>query len=311
MRCQHITDELRGLPAAASEVRGLRYTTVAPHLFRMVTLTRKTRFSAEQRFALRGLSRPANESRFGLQARPHGHDFTVEVTVAGRVDPATGMVVNISDLKPLLQVEVADRLDGASLSPEHPLLAGRQPGPEVLAAALWGCLARALETARLPARLEGVRVMEDRALAGECRRGEEGVVVTLTRSYEFAAAHRLHAALLPAGENERVFGKCNNPAGHGHNYVLEVTVGGEPDPETGLVMEVPRLDAVVHAEVVDRYDHRHLNEDVPEFRDTIPTSENLVRIIWERLAPGLGGALRRVTVRETDRNVFSYEGDPQ
>ena len=134
-------------------------------------------------------------------------------------------------------------------------------------------------------------------------------MVTLTRTYEFAAAHRLHSPALSDDENRRIFAKCNNPHGHGHNYVLEVTVGGEPDPRTGMLLDLDLLDQVVTAEVVDRYDHRHLNLDTPEFQDLNPTSENLVRVIWDRLEPALPpGLLRRVSVHETDRNVFTYEG---
>jgi 6-pyruvoyltetrahydropterin/6-carboxytetrahydropterin synthase len=277
----------------------------------MVRLTRKTRFSAAHRYYLDDCTPEENERLFGPCALPHGHghDYVVEVTVAGEVDPANGMVVNITDLKPLLDAEVTQRLDGEYLTPQHPLLQGRIPSTEVLARILWAGLEAALVDGRLPARLEGVLVAESRRLWGECRRGEYGPMVTLTRVYEFAAAHRLHSTALADEANRALFGKCNNPHGHGHNYLLEVTVGGEPDPRTGLIANLEQLDRVVHEQVVDRYDHRHLNLDVEEFRDLNPTSENLVRVIWERLEPALpAGTLRRVTVRETERNIFSYEG---
>src|SRR5207244_4052673 len=90
-------------------------------------------------------------------------------------------------------------------------------------------------------------------------------IMTLTRTYEFAASHRLHVPTLTDEQNVELFGKCNNPAGHGHNYVLEVTVQGEPDPRTGMMADLETLDRIVEELVVDRYDHKHLNVDIPEF----------------------------------------------
>lgn len=283
----------------------------------MLLLTRKVRFSAAHRYYLGDLSDEENRRRFGPCAYPHGHghDYTAEVTVGGRIDPVNGMVVNISDLKPILQSEVVAPFDGEYLIPEHPLLGGRLGATEVLARIAWDRLGAAL--AHLPARLERVRMAESRRLWADCYRRktgpDEGPMVSLTRTYEFAAAHRLHSEQLSDTENRALFEKCNNPHGHGHNYVLEVTVGGEPDPRTGLIIDLGLLDEVVHREVVDRYDHRHLNLDIEEFRTLNPTSENLVKVIWERLEPVLPTrALRSVTIRETERNLFTYHGeDPQ
>jgi 6-pyruvoyltetrahydropterin/6-carboxytetrahydropterin synthase len=281
----------------------------------MVLLTRSIRFSAAHRYFLADLSAEENERRFGRCALPngHGHDYVAEVTVGGQIDPRHGMVVNISDLKPILEAEIAQPLDGQYLTAEHPLLGGCIPSTEALALLIWRRLTPVLRP--LPARLERVRLRECRNLWADCTRRdagdgvEESPMVTLTRSYEFAAAHRLHSESLSDEENAALFGKCNNPHGHGHNYVVEVTVGGEPEPRTGFVIDLPLLDRVVHEQVVDRYDHRHLNLDIEEFRHLNPTSENLVKVIWDRLAPALpAGALRRVTVRETERNVFTYEG---
>lgn len=280
----------------------------------MVHLTRKTWFSALHRYWIPELDEEENYQRFGRSSFPHGHghDYTVEVTVSGRIDPRHGMVVNISDLKPLLQREVVEALDGQFLTSEHPLLAGRQPSVDVLVRLIWDRLESAIQAEALPARLERVRLRQSRRTAAECRRGEDAPMVTFTRNYEFAAAHRLDSPQLSPDENQELFGKCNNPAGHGHNYILEVTVGGTTDPSTGMLLDPRDLDDAVNEQVVERYDHRHLNYDLPEFRELIPTSENLVRVIWERLEPVLpAGTLKRVVVRETDRNAFSYEGDEE
>jgi 6-pyruvoyltetrahydropterin/6-carboxytetrahydropterin synthase len=282
----------------------------------MLLLTRKTRFSAAHRYYLQEWSEEENLRRFGKCALPHGHghDYTLEVTLSGHADPVHGMVVNIAELKPILEREVVGALDGEYLTPSHPLLGGKIPATEVLAGIAWKRLQRSLGAAGLPARLERVLLAEGRSLWSERFRagnGAEGTeMTTLTRGYEFAAAHRLHSQELTEAENRELFGKCNNPHGHGHNYVVEVTVSGEPDPRTGLLIDLGEMDEAVHREVVDRYDHRHLNLEFPEFQELVPTSENLVRVIWERLRPALPpGALRRVTVRETERNIFTYEGE--
>jgi len=138
-------------------------------------------------------------------------------------------------------------------------------------------------------------------------------MVYLTRRYRFSASHRLHNEALTAEENARVYGKCNNPYGHGHNYVLEVTLAGRIDPETGMVYDLGALDRTVDAEVIERFDHTNLNLDVENFRQRDPTTENLCIEIFNLLGPklkGNGGAARlsRVRVEETNSNSFEYEG---
>ena len=140
-------------------------------------------------------------------------------------------------------------------------------------------------------------------------------MVYLTRRYEFAAAHRLHSDALSDEENRSVYGKCNNPYGHGHDYVLEVTVAGPVDPATGMVMDLGLLDGTVEREVLERFDHKHLNLDVENFRNLVPTTENLCIEISKLLRPkleasnGAGSArLQRVRLEETNSNFFEYTG---
>ena len=139
--------------------------------------------------------------------------------------------------------------------------------------------------------------------------------IYLTRRYRFAAAHRLHNERLSGAENARLYGKCNNPHGHGHNYTLEVTVAGPLDPRTGMVMNLADLDASVEQEVLERFDHVHLNLDVESFRSRVPTTENLCREVFALLRPrieGKNGAgevkLARVRLEETRSNFFEYAG---
>ncbi len=132
---------------------------------------------------------------------------------------------------------------------------------------------------------------------------------TITRRYRFCAAHRLHTDQLSEEENWVAFGKCNNPNGHGHNYVVYVTVRGDIDPVTHRGIDVQRLDAVVDRLVVRRFDHRDLNLD-PEFAERTTTGENLVLLIWDLLVKHIPeGRLEKVGVIETRDNYFEYAGE--
>ena len=124
------------------------------------------------------------------------------------------------------------------------------------------------------------------------------------RRYMLSASHRLHAAALSEEENRAAYGKCNNPHGHGHNYFVEVLVGGAVDPATGMVMNLVDLDRVVRKEVIDRFDHSNLNLD-PLFVNLVPTTENLCKAVFSLLQTSLPtGALDRVRVEETENNFF-------
>jgi 6-pyruvoyltetrahydropterin/6-carboxytetrahydropterin synthase len=133
----------------------------------------------------------------------------------------------------------------------------------------------------------------------------------LTRRYAFAAAHRLHSAQLSEEENLRLYGKCANPFGHGHNYRVEVTVSGPVDPATGMIANLADLDAFVGREVLDAFDHKNLNEEVPAFRSAVPTTENLCLEIFSRLRPFSAAHLERVRIEETGLNSFEYAGEAQ
>ena len=131
----------------------------------------------------------------------------------------------------------------------------------------------------------------------------------LTRVYRFVASHRLHSNTLSDAENDALYGKCNNPFGHGHNYVVHISVSGAVDESTGRVIEVGALDRFVQERVVDAFDHRDMNADVDDFRSTVPTTENLAVAIERRLRSGWserfeGIKLDRIRIDETPRNTF-------
>jgi 6-pyruvoyltetrahydropterin/6-carboxytetrahydropterin synthase len=148
-----------------------------------------------------------------------------------------------------------------------------------------------------PARAAGARV---RALAG---------TVFITRQVHFNAAHRLENPFKDQTWNEAKFGPCNNPHWHGHNYVLEATVKGQPDPETGYVIDLSELKRILHEAVVDKCDHRNLNTDVDFLRDLNPSTENLVIAFWQQIERRLpSGKLHCVRLYETPRNFAEYFG---
>ena len=131
----------------------------------------------------------------------------------------------------------------------------------------------------------------------------------LSRRYRFSASHRLHSAKLGEEENRRVYGKCNNPYGHGHNYVVEVAVSGPVDQATGMIANLSDLDAFVESEVIEPFDHKCLNEEIAEFRKSVPTAENICIEIFNRLRRFPRATLERVRVEETGLNSFEYSGE--
>lgn len=132
--------------------------------------------------------------------------------------------------------------------------------------------------------------------------------ISLTRRYKFAASHRLHSPQLNEEANQRMYGKCNNPYGHGHNYSLEVTVTGPVDASTGMIANLGELDPFVQREVIEAFDYKYLNEDVAEFRSLVPTTENVCREIYRRLKSFPAARLERVRIEETSKNSFEYDG---
>jgi 6-pyruvoyltetrahydropterin/6-carboxytetrahydropterin synthase len=141
-------------------------------------------------------------------------------------------------------------------------------------------------------------------------------MLKVTRRYRFAASHRLHAPSLSEAENRELYGKCNNPFGHGHNYELEITVRGPLEQSTGRAVDLRRLDELVKAEVLDKFDHRNLNAEIGRFAEMVPTSENLaleverrLRAGWHVTFPGEWPRLEKIRIAETARNIFEVSGN--
>ena len=131
--------------------------------------------------------------------------------------------------------------------------------------------------------------------------------LTLHRRYAFSASHRLHSPQLSEDENQLAYGKCNNPYGHGHNYIVEVVVSGPVDPGTGMIANLADLDSYVQREVLEAFDHTYLNEQVPAFQQMVPTTENVAREIFRRLENFPSAQLERIKIQETSLNSFEYD----
>jgi 6-pyruvoyltetrahydropterin/6-carboxytetrahydropterin synthase len=268
----------------------------------MIYMSRKLAFSATHVYRVPTWSEEENRRVFGPCSNPngHGHDYTLEVMVKGNVDERSGIVVNITDVDRVVKHLVTEELDGKFLDREHPHFRVHIPTTENIVNYLWHHL-----QGKMPdSELYRIKLWEHPFLYAE---KEEGAMVTLTRKYHFCTAHRLHSEKLSAEENQRIFGKCNNPHGHGHNYYLDVTVAGEPDPVTGMIINVSDLDRIVDQVVLQKFDHKHLNLDTEEFKHLNPTSENVTIVIWNLLAPHLP-TLHKIGLWETEKNYFEFSG---
>ena len=264
-----------------------------------VTLTRRVSFSSGHRYWIASLGEEQNRALFGKWASPfsHGHNYVLDVSVVGSVDRSTGMVINIKALDAVLQANVVADLDQTSINDQVPEFSDKAPSLENLLLYLAARIARSLPP---QTKLLALRLEESPLLYGEWENGK----LTLTRSYEFAASHRLNSPDLTPEQNVELYGKCNNPAGHGHNYVLEVTVQGSPDPKTGMMLPIDEMDHMVEKLVIDRYDHRHLNVDLDEYKNVPAPSEVVAQHIFEALDGKLPAKLKRIRLQETARNVF-------
>ncbi len=129
------------------------------------------------------------------------------------------------------------------------------------------------------------------------------------RRVNFNSAHRLYRKDWSDKKNDEIFGKCNNPNYHGHNYVMEVWIEGDVDPETGYVIDLKILKKIIHDNIVERFDHKNLNLDIPEFKDLIPTAENIIKVSWNILRKELDQKYNlKLRLWETENNIFEYNG---
>ena len=287
--------------------------TEAPHgRGRGCVITRRACFSSSHRYWLPELSADDNAARFGpcALAPGHGHNYELIVSMAGALD-ADGMVLNLSDVKHAIRSEVTGQLDFRFLNeawPEFDLSQpqGCLPTTEALVRVIWQRL-----SPHLP--LVALRLHESQTLWADYL--GHGMDAYLTIRTHFAAAHRLARPELSQEENEAIYGKCARPHGHGHNYLLDVTVRGPIDARTGMVCDLAALQRLVDDLVVEPFDHTFLNKDVPHFVDCVPTAENIALHIADKLSSpirAIGAQLHKVRLQESPNNAAEvYAEVPQ
>lgn len=229
-----------------------------------------------------------------------GRYYELDVTCQGKADPQTGYFINIKAIDDVVRERAL------------PILNERITNASTAAYTPMGGLMRGLFEAIDPP-LNGtvslVRLVLTPTLSLAIERDDMDHVV-IRQQYEFSAAHRLHVPTFSDEENRATFGKCNNPAGHGHNYRVEVAVRCPIDAK-GQTLEPAALDAIVDREAIDKLDHKHLNVDVPAFAELNPSVENIVKVVWQMLDGTLPGdaTLDEVKVWETGKTVCAYRGD--
>jgi 6-pyruvoyltetrahydropterin/6-carboxytetrahydropterin synthase len=225
-----------------------------------------------------------------------GYYFVLELSLLGKIDPATGCVINIKDIDHIVR-QAAIPLVSAFVR------RGRYGGGGLMLGKIYELLKDAWPGSVLHhIRLALSPFMTLTVFASEYP------MIRFSQKFEFSASHRLFNPALSDADNQRLFGKCTNPHGHGHNYVLQVTMAGKPDVN-GLLIEVPKFEQIVATNVIDRFDHKNLNVEIDEFKDLIPTVENIAMVIFRLLKPpfdAVNAKLAGVTVWETPKTWCEY-----
>jgi 6-pyruvoyltetrahydropterin/6-carboxytetrahydropterin synthase len=260
-------------------------------------INRRAQFSASHRYYLPELSLAENETRFGLGALPngHGHNYELFVRMYGDIDDK-GMVLNLSDVKHVIKKEVTAQLDGRLINDTWPEFTETLPTTENIARQIWRRLAP-----HLP--IVSITLYEHPELFAEYLGND--MEAFLTVGTHFSAAHRLALDSLSLEENTEIYGKCARVNGHGHNYHMDVTIKGEIDPRTGMLVELVALHQLIDEIAVEPLDHTFLNKDIPHFQDTVPTAENIALYIANLLdAPirRLGASLHKINLIESPNN---------
>ncbi|MDH6061280.1 6-carboxytetrahydropterin synthase [Chrysosporum bergii ANA360D] len=258
-------------------------------------VNRRAEFSAIHYYWLPELSEAENIEKFGVCSREHGHNYVLFISMAGDLDKY-GMVINLSDVKHVINREVTSQLDHYYLNDVWAEFQETLPTTENIARVIWQRLAPHLPLVR-------VQLFEH----PECWADYMGndMEAYFSISTHFSAAHRLAHPQLSNEENCQIYGKCARPHGHGHNYHLEVTVKGEIDPRTGMIVDLGDLHQVIKDYVLEPFDHTFLNKDVAFFADVVPTAENIALYISNLLrspVQQLGASLYKIKLIESPNN---------
>jgi 6-pyruvoyltetrahydropterin/6-carboxytetrahydropterin synthase len=259
-------------------------------------LTISTHFSAAHRLAPN-----ISPEIYGKCTRTHGHNYHLEVTVKGKIDPRTGMIVDVDALKQVVEDYAVEPLDHSCLNKDIAYFADIVPTTENISLYINNLLFSPIQ--KLGVKLHNVKLFESHELWADCVKN--GTEAYFTVSTYFSAAHRLADANLSHEKNTEIYGKCARPHGHGHNYHLEVTVKGDIDPTSGMMVDLGGLNQIIKNYVVEPFDHSFLNEDVPYFAQVVPTAENIALYISNLLRSPiqeLGSKLYKVKLIESPNN---------
>jgi len=261
------------------------------------TINRRAQFSASHRYWLPELDEAENQRLFGACSRfpGHGHNYVLYASLEGDLDEY-GMVENLSVVKKVIKREVTSQLNYSYLNDTWAEFQSTLPTTENISRIIWQRLAP-----HLP--LVNVRLFEHPELWTDYK--GNNMEATLTVKTHFSAAHRLAIPNLSFEKNQEIYGKCARPHGHGHNYHLEVTVAGEIDSRTGMLVDLGALQDVIDQYVVEPFDHTFLNKDIPYFAEVVPTAENIaVRIADLLRSPikEIGAELDKINLIESPNN---------
>ncbi len=260
-------------------------------------VNRRAKFSASHRYWLPELSETENKERFGANSRfpGHGHNYVLFVSLIGELDEY-GMVQNLSNVKKVIKNEVTNQLDYGYLNDTWAEFNETLPTTENIARVIWQRL-----NPHLP--LTDILLYEHPQLWVNYQ-GKD-MEATLTIQTHFSAAHRLASNKLSYEENLEIYGKCARPNGHGHNYHLEVSVTGEMDARTGMIVDLGKLQQVIDDYVVEPFDHTFLNKDIAHFAETVPTAENIafyIATLLQKPVSKLGVELEKIKLIESPNN---------
>lgn len=260
-------------------------------------IDRRAQFSASHRYWLPELDEAENQRLFGACSRfpGHGHNYVLFASLEGEIDQY-GMVENLSVVKQVIKQEVTSQLNYSYLNDTWPEFQTTLPTTENISRIIWQRLAP-----HLP--LVNIRLFEHPELWTDYQ--GNNMEATLTVKTHFSAAHRLAIPSLSFEENQEIYGKCARPNGHGHNYHLEVTVAGEIDARTGMLVDLGALQQVIDEYVVEPFDHTFLNKDIAYFAEVVPTAENIaVRIADLLRSPikEIGADLAKIKLIESPNN---------
>lgn len=260
-------------------------------------INRRSQFSASHRYWLSELSQQENQQKFGkcTQLPGHGHNYELYVSIESELDPY-GMVLNLTEAKEIIHREVVEPLDFSYLNEAWDEFKATLPTTEHIARTIWQRLSRHLS-------IVNVQLFETPELWADYK--GNGMEAYLTVSSHFSAAHRLALPQLSYEENCEIYGKCARPNGHGHNYTLEVSVKGEIDERTGMIVDLVALQNAIAHHVIEPFDHTFLNKDIPYFTEVVPTAENIVLRICQLLRQpiqDIGATLHKVKLIESPNN---------